>query len=69
MTKNDIIRMAREAGLQPYYDEQESDITAFANLVAKHEREACAKLVVGLFNPEDVVAEAIAEAILARGNT
>jgi hypothetical protein len=33
------------------------------------EREACAKLVVGLFDPEDAVAEFIAEAILARGNT
>jgi len=69
MTKEDIIRMAREAGLQPYYDEQETDIEAFANLVAAAEREACAKLVVGLFDPEDAVAEFIAEAILARGNT
>ena len=33
MTK-DIIRMAREAGLQPYYDAQEPAIVAFANLVA-----------------------------------
>jgi hypothetical protein len=41
----------------------------FANLVAAAEREECARLVVGLFDPEDAIAEAIAEAILARGNT
>ena len=44
MTKNDIIRMARQAGLQPYYDEQEPAIEAFANLVAEREREECAKV-------------------------
>ena len=44
MTKNDIIRMARQVGLQPYYDEQEPAIEAFANLVAEREREACAKV-------------------------
>ena len=32
------------------------------------ERAECAKLVVGLFDPEDAVAEFIAEAIRARGN-
>jgi len=44
MTNDDILRMAREAGLQPYYDEQEPAIEAFANLVAEREREACAKV-------------------------
>jgi len=46
MTQDDIIRMAREAGfadaegvVHPAYQ-----LEAFANLVAKHEREACAKL-------------------------
>lgn len=39
MTKADILRMAREAGLQPYYDEQETAIEAFANLVAEHKAE------------------------------
>ena len=47
MTKDDIIRMAREARLEGYPDELER----FANLVAAAEREACAKvcddLVVG----------------------
>jgi hypothetical protein len=42
---------------------------AWGKANAEAEREACARLVVGLFDPEDVVAEAIAEAILARGNT
>jgi hypothetical protein len=42
---------------------------AWGKATAEAEREACARLVVGLFDPEDVVAEAIAEAILARGNT
>ena len=36
MNKDDIIRLAREAGLQPYYDEQEPAIERFANLVAAH---------------------------------
>ena len=44
MTKDDTIKLAREAGLQPYYDEQEPAIERFYNLVATAEREACAKL-------------------------
>ena len=47
MTKDDIIRMAREAGLQPYYDAQEPAIEAFANLVAAAQKEADAKLIEG----------------------
>ena len=46
MDKDDIIKLAREAGfadsegvVHPAYQ-----LEAFANLVAKHEREACAKL-------------------------
>ena len=42
---------------------------AWGKATAEAEREACARLVVGLFDPEDAVAEFIAEAILARGNT
>jgi hypothetical protein len=42
---------------------------AWGKANAEAEREACARLVVGLFDPEDAIAEAIAEAILARGNT
>ena len=65
MTKDDIIRMAREVGLQPYYDEQETAIEAFANLVAKHEREECAKL----FEPAICEAQRVcAKAIRARSD-
>ena len=39
MTKDDIIKLAREAGLQPYYNAQEPAIQAFANLVAAHKAE------------------------------
>ena len=42
MTRDDVIRMAREAGLQPYYAEQDRAIERFATLVAAAEREACA---------------------------
>ncbi len=68
MTKDDIRKLAREANLQPYYDEQETDIEAFANLVAEREREACAKLA----DETKGAAGAnylIAAAIRARGNT
>ena len=46
MTKDDIIRMAREAGFSEkhtdvYFDRQ---LERFASLVAAAEREACAKL-------------------------
>jgi hypothetical protein len=66
MTKDDIIKLAREAGLQPYYDEQETDIEAFANLVANHEREACAKLCL---ETEPFYGVMFYNAIRARGNT
>jgi hypothetical protein len=68
MTKDDIIKLAREAGLFTHKEVQ-PELEAFANAVAAAEREECARLVVGLFDPEDAIAEAIAEAILARGNT
>ena len=48
MTRDDIIRMAREAGAFPELSETpEKDIVflrRFAALVAEHEREACALL-------------------------
>jgi hypothetical protein len=48
MTREDIIRMAREAGLAIVYDERDEDgwleLKRFAALVAAHEREICAKL-------------------------
>ena len=43
MTKEDVIRMAREAGFGNYTFEALSMFEAFTKLVAQHEREACAK--------------------------
>ena len=43
MTKDDIIKLAREAGLFTHKDVQPK-ILAFATLVAASEREACAKI-------------------------
>jgi len=54
MTRDDIIRTAREAGMVVYEGEQDrvlfdgsivDALTRFANLVAAAEREQCAKLL------------------------
>ena len=52
MTREDIIRMAREAGAKPSHNPEEwdilkirdTDLERFAELVAAHEREECAKV-------------------------
>ena len=47
MNKEDIIRLAREAGVKPLlYDGKWAveNLDVFAALVAAHEREACAKV-------------------------
>jgi hypothetical protein len=51
MTKDDIILMAREAGLIDWFNSENDEYIDFANcldkfaaLVAAHEREACAKV-------------------------
>ena len=49
MTKDDIMKLAREAGLPMAWISNSgvltwTDLKAFANLVAAVEREACAKL-------------------------
>ena len=71
MTRNDIIRMAREAGWSGIYSKplmsiamQENDFLRFAALVAAAEREACAKACDGWMhaNGNDCAA-----AIRARG--
>ena len=80
MNHEDIIRMAREAGWDAHHAEFDTRIQAFATLVAKHEREACAKVCEGLgvhpalnvFNggPEWYKhGKDCAAAIRARGNT
>ena len=71
MKRDDIIRMAREAG----YGEVMSDLHApalerFAALVAQAEREACAKLVWQTEESGDEyvsLRETVAAAIRARG--
>ena len=67
MTKDDIIRMAREAGFDPHDMSDDftcnlMDIERFAELVAAAEREACA---VVAFNAKTYIAAA--NAIRARG--
>ncbi len=76
MTRDDIIRMAREAGLLPhpenivYQDPMfEGRIKTFAALVAAAEREACAKVCDDIdveYEGEDVLATWCAAAIRAR---
>ena len=63
MTKDDIIRMAREAGLPMAWISGSgvlnwTDLKDFANLVAAAEREACAKLETeaGVYTKHDLAA-------------
>jgi len=66
MTKDDVIRMAREAGLQEYLMRvyrAEEGVHHFAALVAAAEREACAKVCDKLWNAAEC-----AEAIHAMSN-
>jgi hypothetical protein len=68
MTKEDIIRMAEQAGIDLQkdtlcrYEGWEEPMEKFAALVAAAEREACAKLAY-----EITSYEGIADAIRARG--
>jgi hypothetical protein len=50
MTKEDIIRMAREAGLDPDLWNYTDAFERFAALVAAAEREACARLCDQMFH-------------------
>ena len=74
MNKEDIIRMAQEAGFRVNTTESLlEELERFAALVASAEREACAKVCETFdqreaFNDEDMaVADACADAIRARG--
>ena len=72
MNRDDIIRMAREAGLtlRGHYDEPGStpqELERFAALVAAAEREACAQIADAEASIEGI-AQRIAAAIRARGN-
>ena len=67
MTKDDIIKLAREAGLADANGVVHAayQLEAFANLVAAAEREACA----AIFDDRNVWDEEVGERIRARGNT
>ena len=79
MTRDDIIRMAREAEWSGIYCVEpslsinltEDELMRFAALVAAAEREACAKVCearnMGDNNREDMEAKRCAAAIRARG--
>jgi hypothetical protein len=70
MDREDIIRMAREAGLAYGSDEKPlNSVTRFAALVAAAEREACAA-ICDRFQARDVGMQPAecAGAIRARGN-
>ncbi len=84
MTQDDIIRMAREAGFlidthaQQYQPNCilsthgliDENLQRFAALVAKHEREECAKLCEAGINADKYpTLTMLAQAIRARGNT
>ena len=71
MTQDDIILIADASGISYYGMGKDRDkflhyLEAFANLVAEHEREACAKVceVQGDYDWQQY-----ADAIRARGNT
>ena len=76
MNKEDIIRMAREAGFEVYETDVWitdgwwlEELERFAALVAKHEREACAKVCdVLAVHPEYAsdITKVAAQAIRAR---
>jgi Tat protein secretion system quality control protein TatD with DNase activity len=72
MTRDDIIKMAREAGFNPvsYMGANLESFERFAALVAAAEREACAKVCdVLAVHPEYAsdITKVAAQAIRARG--
>jgi hypothetical protein len=69
MTKDEIIEMARQAGLDPDLWNYTDAFETFAKLVAEKEREACATICETLELPDwpDKVRQPLAQAIRARG--
>ena len=74
MTQEEIIDMARQAGFVDYELDDgtthafDKRYEAFAKLVARHEREACAKVCDGYSDGRHAnMADLCAEAIRARG--
>ena len=68
MTREDIIRMAREAGFVGF-DGDNGSLRRFAALVAAAEREACAKLADEYIEGCEGTNFGVGKAIRARGNT
>ena len=67
MNRDDIIRMAREAGiLVPSYGDHIKHLEAFASLVAAAEREACAQVAEEPYEFTSAEASRIAAYIRAR---
>lgn len=46
MTKDEIIKMAIQAGFEEHQAKFDTRFEPFAKLVAEHEREACIKIVI-----------------------
>ena len=73
MTKEEIIKMAKQAGVEDSNEYNhlvctEVELIAFAKLVAEHEREVCAKVCNEYANGlERNYSEIIADKIRARG--
>jgi uncharacterized membrane protein len=65
MTKEEILSMAREAGLYTHKEVQ-TEIARFADLVAAHEREACAQIAEEWLGPTKDRELHIAAAIRSR---
>lgn len=66
-SRDDIIRMARDAGLCTWVVPPQGavgQLERFAALVAEHEREMCAKVIEGISNAPDM--KSYAAAIRAR---
>jgi hypothetical protein len=66
MTREDIVRMAKEAGMESFNICVELD--DFAKLVAQHEREACAQMLEAASKTGKIIScTSAAKAIRARG--
>jgi hypothetical protein len=68
MTKDDIICMAREAGLFTHKEVQ-PEILAFYNLAAAAEREECAQVIDDFGDEWMCGSHQLSKIIRARGNT
>jgi len=66
MTRDDIIKLAREAGFG-FNGASSPAIERFAALVAAAEREACAKIVEQYCGAWDDAGYALSQAVRARG--